>query len=191
MNTCAVDDCLKPAKAPRGWCWGHYQRNLKYGSPLKGVRADTPAKRFWAKVDKTPTCWLWIGSITNSGYGRFSASYKNAGYDLAHRVSFEMHHRRLRPREIVMHICDVKLCVRPEHLVAGSHADNTQDAIQKGRFPRGEDTSRAKLTNQQVRDIRSEYAPRKNSLAMLGRKYGVSFQLISQIIHRKNWAWLD
>jgi hypothetical protein len=80
----------------------------------------------------------------------------------------------------VLHRCDVRLCINVEHLFLGTHAENIADAVAKGRMARGESHPKARLTDDQVTDIRAE--PRTwGSSRRLARKYGVSESSISQI----------
>ena len=98
------------------------------------------ADRFWSKVDKTPghgpqgECWLWIGATHANGYGNFRATPHKPGNVSAHIVSFFITAGHW-PEDglFVLHRCDVPPCVFPGHLWLGTHADNMQDCIQKGR----------------------------------------------------------
>jgi hypothetical protein len=95
--------------------------------------------RFWAKVNKTGEggCWLWTASVNSRGYGSFSIGI-NANASV-HKVSWAMAKNNgvmSDPKSHVMHSCDVRRCVNPEHLSLGSARDNAQDAIRKGRATR-------------------------------------------------------
>ena len=84
---------------------------------------------FWKYVDKCRIggCWLWTGAKTGVGYG----SFRGKG---AHRVSWERHHGRAVPgRKMVLHRCDNRACVNPDHLFLGSQLDNVRDMMAKGR----------------------------------------------------------
>lgn len=140
------------------------------------------ADRFWPKVSKTETCWLWTGA--NSGrkwpYGLLGT--KRGGPLLkAHHVSWEMHYGPVPIGKWVLHKCDVTLCVRPDHLFIGTAAINTADMVIKGRC------ATEKLTQEEVDQIRSRYAPGKISMAALGEQYGVSQGAIWFIVHGRSW----
>jgi len=96
------------------------------------------SRRFWRKVEKTETCWLWIGPVFSrpdrAAYGSFFDGQRNR---LAHRVSWELLHGPVPTGMVVRHSCSRRLCVNPEHLSVGTHEDNTADrveAIRNGRI---------------------------------------------------------
>lgn len=91
----------------------------------------TPADRFWAKVRKTNTCWLWIGATIKGGYGSFGGIKCKVG--MAHRFSWTLHNGPIPAGLDVLHRCDTPPCVNPEHLFLGTQTDNSRDMVQKGR----------------------------------------------------------
>ena len=96
-------------------------------------------ERFWEKVDKNPIdkiatekgCWLWNGQTKD--YGRIYVYGKRALVK-CHHLSYEMHKGPIPEGNLIRHTCDIKGCVNPDHLLAGTHKDNMRDAIERGQF---------------------------------------------------------
>lgn len=88
--------------------------------------------KFWQKVTKTNSCWLWTGAKSHNGYGRFSHKGK---VKQAHRVAWEIQNGREFPAgKLACHVCDNPPCVNPAHLFVGTTKDNMRDASLKGRL---------------------------------------------------------
>jgi len=92
----------------------------------------TPQERFWKKVEKTDSCWNWNGAITTTGYGVFQKGRRGECLHKAHRFSFEIHHGEIPQGLLVLHKCDNKRCVNPDHLELGNHSKNIIDAWDRG-----------------------------------------------------------
>jgi hypothetical protein len=138
---------------------------------------------FFARVKKTPTCWLWRGKTKGFGYGSGPRG------EYAHRWAYRRFVGPIPEGLFVLHTCDTPLCVNYKHLFLGTQQDNLDDAKAKGRIKRGTDHYRAKLTEDNVRLIRRAYAGGQApwSLASL---YGVAAVTIRRIGRRESWAWL-
>jgi hypothetical protein len=148
------------------------------------------AERFWNKVDKTGECWEWTGTKNKDGYGMIKLHTKKMVS--AHRLSYVLHHPLnvdiWEYREIcVCHKCDNPKCVNPSHLFLGSRTDNMTDMFNKGRCILGEKKHNSKLTDTQVREIRTRYADGGITHRGLAKEYGTSSPNITAILNRKLW----
>lgn len=155
------------------------------------------ADRFWEKVDKSGDCWIWMAARNKGGYGQFSMLVRGKGQmRKAHRVSYELAFGSVPPEMDVCHDCDNPACVNPAHLFLGTHTDNMQDKMAKGRHvpggpPNGEQNHMAKLTSGKVREIRGLYAAGGTSYMKLGQLFGVSASTISEIVKREIWCHVE
>jgi hypothetical protein len=149
-------------------------------------------QRFWAKVNKTDTCWLWTAGLSAYRYGNFSTPEHPKGVK-AHRFSWELHYGSIPEGLFVLHKCDVGICVRPDHLFLGTQADNVHDCEEKGRayHRRGQDNGRAILSEEEVLEIKSKLTGEWGEIAELAREYEVNYQIIYQIKTGRTWGWLD
>lgn len=95
------------------------------------VSVEELAERFWPLVDKTDedSCWIYNGSRLKAGYGQFYIAKR--GFVATH-LSWYLT-RGTMPQQLVLHKCDNPPCVNPNHLFEGSHQDNVNDMMRKGR----------------------------------------------------------
>jgi hypothetical protein len=143
--------------------------------------------RFWSKVDKSGSCWIWTGCLRSAnGYGLFSIGRRNVS---AHRFAYEILNGPIPEGASILHSCDNKKCVNPSHLTAGNQSQNIKDCVKRGRHiaPAGERNGMAKLNRAQVEALRAEYSPARGSLTALAGKFGVSVATVHAIINKKRW----
>lgn len=165
------------------------QRQTTFLTPRGAIisgRTKPLTERFWTRVNKTDTCWLWTGCKDRNGYGLIGKGGRNGGCFFAHRLSWELHNGPIPDNLYVCHHCDIPLCCRPDHLFLGSQLDNIRDCSRKGRMHTGEANGGSKLTENQVREIRARYASGERIYAIAGA-FGVNQSCISMIVHRKSW----
>lgn len=122
---------------------------------------------------------MWTGASNVTGYGRFGITSRRV--EFAHRAAWILFRGPIPHGLFVCHKCDVRLCVNPEHLFIGTAKDNSMDASRKGRlripkesFCSDERHQVAKLTNDQVREIRRSNSSSKS----LAEKFGVTYYTI-------------
>lgn len=132
-------------------------------------------------------CIIHTGSCNEKGYGYV----RHEGRWLrAHRVAYAKAHG-LTYADLdglsIRHTCDNPPCINPEHLLAGSHTDNMQDKVARGRCPnfKGELSPCHKLTDQQVADIRARATGKRGEQVAFAKEYGVTKQLINMILRGK------
>jgi hypothetical protein len=147
--------------------------------------------RFWNKVDINgpDECWEWQRYCLPNGYARFRYEGK---MQYIHRVSWKLENGEIPEGIKVCHSCDNRKCVNPSHLFLGTQRENLQDMVEKGRSAKqkGTENGRVKLTDIQIVELRKEYRIGNYSQRELAKIYGVSQQLISRIVNRKNWTHL-
>lgn len=143
---------------------------------------------FWAKVNKTDSCWLWTGRLDKDGYGKFQVSLPclNRQHHIrAHRFSWELAHGH-PPSGLVLHSCDIPACVRPDHLQVGTQSENIFQAVVRGRH------DSVKLTPERVQAIRSKFETSRHvvTLKALAKEYEVSYPTICAVVYRVTWKTL-
>lgn len=140
--------------------------------------------RFWQKVRKTRECWLWTARPGGHGYGRISLGGTHGGMMLAHRFSYELHYGPIPDGLCVLHSCDVRLCVNPDHLFLGTRDDNMADMVKKRRQRQGHRVPGAKLNSDQIAAIRQDQRKQRDIAA----DYGISQSNVSFIKRGATWA---
>lgn len=162
----AVEFCSHP-------CYIAYRRSPEY---------------FWSLVEKSDGCWLWQGFRSKRGYGQFK--HHGIGHN-ASRIAYEWTYGAIASEMVVRHTCDNPPCVRPDHLIAGTNADNSKDMVERNRQSKGTSRHNAKATNEIVRAIRREYIPGKVSFKTLAEKYNLSIATTQKIAAGKLWKHVE
>ena len=181
--------CGQTISAKRRFRQGHSSR-------LRTNSRGTTEERFWKRVHKTDTCWLWTGAWRNRlGYGGF---YANGQFTGAHQYAYTLMCGEIPPGLYVCHDCDTPSCVRPDHLFVATQRENMHDCINKGRFklhsdaaitPRGEEHPSAKLTTKDVMTIIALKG--QLSQRIIAQQFHVTKGAISNIHSGRGWAHLQ
>lgn len=152
--------------------------------------------RFWSRVNKTEGCWLWTSTTSTAGYGYIDDNkrrYQSSVY------SWMIHNGPVPDGLFVLHKCDNTACVNPDHLFLGTQNDNVQDCIKKGRFnygsrgKKGEKHHGARVTEEQVRDIRRRYTKgrgryQRGNSHELAVEFGLTQAQVLNIAKHKQWS---
>lgn len=203
-HICHNPSCVNPDHLEPGTHTDNMRDLVKSGN-RKGIyrktklnysvkKPKTVEDRFWAKVDKNgpimshmkTRCWKWLAYCGNSGHGRlrYQGSQK-----LAHRISWILHNGEIPKGLQVLHKCDNPSCTRPDHLYLGTYKDNVKDMVDRGRVVtrRGEKSNMAKLTREQVKEIREKYNSTNILKSQLAKEYKMSYCAIWNIVNNVSW----
>lgn len=137
-------------------------------------------------------CIEWVKHINPDGYGML---WFNRGANRSHRVSWIVHNGEIPEGMHVLHKCDNRKCINPEHLFLGTNADNVADKVSKDRqarnnAPKGEDSGKTILTNDDVLMIK-HYIKRGDTYRSLAMLFGVTIGTICNIKKGRSWSHLE
>lgn len=126
-------------------------------------------------------CLVWMGPISKrTGYGHMVIKARPF---MPHRVAWEVANGPIPSGMFVLHRCDIRTCINPEHLFLGTHKENMRDMQRKQRSASGERNGAAKLTPSEIAEIRGSLLSNKR----LAAYYGVSPAAIHNIKTMKSW----
>ena len=144
--------------------------------------------RFWSKIKRggPDECWEWQAHINKDGYGMISV---DGVVERSHRMSWKLTNGDIPKVMCILHSCDNPRCCNPSHLFLGTQKDNVADMVSKNRHrgSPGIKNPSAKLTEDEVGQIRRLRNETPLTLHEIGEMYDVSFSLVSQICKRKAW----
>lgn len=150
----------------------------------------TALERFEAKYTPEPNsgCWIWTGASIAGGYGSFIFGGGKTRSMPAHRAAWRMFCGEIPEGLEVCHSCDMPCCVNPDHLWLGTHSENMADCVRKGRFvyvtpARGSSAANAKLTEGQVREIKTRQLTRNE----YADKFDIAPEYVNNIQSGRVW----
>jgi hypothetical protein len=153
------------------------------------IGEDNWSDRFWSKVSRCgpDDCWHWTAGTASKGYGRFKIGRSDVA---ASRVAWAIANQRDPGDLIVRHKCDNPPCCNPAHLELGTHADNAQDKVKRGRARTGrqdgERNGHATLTIEQVGKIVEAFRAGLNN-QQIAYRFPVGHSLVSRIRTGRSW----
>jgi hypothetical protein len=190
-SICSVERCESYVNG-HGLCQKHQIRLQKYGSVHGGLRNQAPApERFARKIEYDPNggCWLWSGAHhARTGYGSFQEGGHGSAGVGAHCYSYRLHKGPIPAGLEILHSCDVRLCVNPDHLSVGTHLQNMQDMHAKRRAtrkPRPAKAPRRKLSDDAIRQIRAQ---REVTAREMADRFGITTRTVWQVRSGDRWA---
>ena len=132
-------------------------------------------------VKRTRSCWIWLGGYNSHGYGHF-------GSKRAHRYAWELANGRKPGKgKIIMHTCDNPGCVNPKHLREGTQRENIHDCMRKGNFPAGSRNGNAKLSIEDVAQIK-ERVGRGEIPFRLAKEFGVHKKCVYKLLKGRSYV---
>lgn len=153
----------------------------------------TVDERLNTYIKRIESCWVWTGYKNQHGYGRIT---NDEGKQVrAHRYLYETFKGKIPKGMCVLHTCDNRACVNPEHLFLGDRKDNADDMTNKGRNGYktfyGQSHHNSKLTKEQVVEMRNLWEKGGVYQSQLAKKYGVTQQVVSKVVNFKAWKTLE
>lgn len=188
---CKFDGCDKPS-GHHGFCQMHYKRWKLNGDPaIASLSADYLKAQKWLADHASyegEGCLPWPFHV--NGNGRGTVTLNGTAMSAPRAMCTLAHGEPPTPEHETAHDCGKghEGCIHPKHLRWATSAENAADKIEHGTIVRGEDVNTAKLTEEQVLEIRRLEAtvPRKE----LADMFGVTHGTIWEIQTRRSWAWL-
>lgn len=127
-------------------------------------------------------CIIWLGNLDGGGYGTIRMDGKMVK---AHRASWICQNGTIPDGMMVLHRCDMPLCINPDHLFLGTQSDNMQDMARKGRSnSAGENNGRATITADTARQIRAA----SGTYNEIARQFGIGKSMVGYIKNNKHWV---
>lgn len=182
---CRVEGCNGPVlNSPSQLCSRHYQRWRRNGSTKRRRERAGAAMQFILSItDSQDACLIWPFGTDGYGYG-----YLRDGSRMTRSHVFvckRFHGQKHLPNLEVAHSCGNPACVNPRHLRWATRTENQHDRLKHGTDSRGEKHSNARLSRQDIEEIRDLRGGLKQS--EIAEQFGVSSSHICEIQKRRKW----
>jgi hypothetical protein len=190
MTFCLIDDCDREAVA-RGCCLMHYKRFRARGALPPRVGHKPSKVTAWleaAAKHEGDDCLIWPFARDHNGYGvRVTKGHTQTA---SRAICLLAHGEPPTPKHHAAHTCNAGHlgCVNPRHLTWKTAKENAADKFGAGTQPLGETHYKAKLTAEQIRQMRDEIAAGDQPVTVIARKYGLHPGSAYGIRDRKRWA---
>lgn len=160
-------------------------------SPVRGtMKEETRIQKYWQRVQKTDTCWWWIGTKYPNNAGTFYGCIRwGSNYIPVTHVAWYLV-TGMWPKNQINHYCHNPLCINPEHIYDGTQSENMKDMYDAGRQrfrnQKGQCNPNSKLTIKDVKQIRALFA-KGLTQTEIAKEYNVSVPNIHFIVRNKTW----
>lgn len=188
-TACTIDGCLRPYNTA-GYCTHHYMHLKRYGDPLAGRTRIDELWGFYLEHVYEPSdgCKLWPYALDKRGYGWLVRQGKRYA---VHALACLAWHGPPPPGTGAAHgPCHNPQCWSGAHVSWRTHQENMADKTRDGTNPAGERNPGARLTAEEVLQIRADYASGRVSQKSLSEAYGTCDSNISNIVNGKRWTHL-
>lgn len=143
----------------------------------------------WHEAQDINACVLWPFAVNSRGYPCIAIN--GASKLVTRYVAQRAMDVSLSVDELICHTCDTPRCVNPWHLYPGDDATNTADKLDRGRHARGDSSGRAKLTADDVREMRASFTGRYGETIALARRYDVDVHTITDALCGVTWREVE
>lgn len=159
----------------------------------RAKNAPPMSVRFWLKVDikGDSDCWNWKAGSRKGGYGTFGVGCKNL---VSSRVAWELTYGEIPEGLRVLHKCDNPPCCNPSHLFLGTNAENSADMVSKKRHRHGSKHKLAKLTEEQVSEIKKLIPAgrcKRGECSEIAGRFGITIGKLGKLRRGEAWSHVN
>jgi len=160
--------------------------NLSGSKPKFHSHSEVYQRITRASVRRDNGCIEWLGCLVD-GYGMIT--FRGVSSKV-HRLVYRIVFGKLEADICVLHKCDNRKCVNPDHLFTGTKKDNSEDCVKKGRTARGHMIGASKLTEDQALEIKTLASIGNLTRKEIAYKFGVSSRTVQAIYSGEWWKYL-